>query len=315
MTKTERTPALSIVPSPMASIAVVERETGLGKDTLRVWERRYGFPAPERDAGGDRLYPREQVDRLRLIKRLMDMGHRPGKLLSMPPEQLAALTPRRQPGRATAAALATPDDGLAQMLDFIRNHDVPGYQQAMQQRLARHGLQRFIRDTLAPLTRAVGEAWERGSFEVYEEHLFSELTKRLLRQAIDGLPGARRPPRIVLTTLPDEPHALGLLMVEVLFALEGAECIPLGVGMPMIDIVRAAQAHRADVVALSFSSAFPHRQLVGLLRQLRQDLPAPVAIWAGGSGVARVAAMEGIELLNSLDDALSALARWRAARA
>ena len=32
------------------SIAAVERDTGLSKDTLRVWERRYGFPAPQRDA-------------------------------------------------------------------------------------------------------------------------------------------------------------------------------------------------------------------------------------------------------------------------
>jgi hypothetical protein len=33
-------------------IAAVERDTGLAKDTLRVWERRYGFPQPGRDANG-----------------------------------------------------------------------------------------------------------------------------------------------------------------------------------------------------------------------------------------------------------------------
>jgi DNA-binding transcriptional MerR regulator len=42
-----------------------------------MWERRYGFPVPERDANGERCYPPEQVERLRLIKRLMDAGHRP----------------------------------------------------------------------------------------------------------------------------------------------------------------------------------------------------------------------------------------------
>ena len=54
------------------TIANVEKETGLSKDTLRMWERRYGFPAPERDPGGDRVYPAAQVERLRLIKRLID---------------------------------------------------------------------------------------------------------------------------------------------------------------------------------------------------------------------------------------------------
>ena len=48
------------------SIAAVERETGLSKDTLRVWERRYGFPTPARDGKGERVYSSAQLERLRL---------------------------------------------------------------------------------------------------------------------------------------------------------------------------------------------------------------------------------------------------------
>jgi hypothetical protein len=35
----------TIMNKTLMNIAAVERETGLGKDTLRVWERRYGFPS------------------------------------------------------------------------------------------------------------------------------------------------------------------------------------------------------------------------------------------------------------------------------
>ena len=49
----------------MMSIAAVERDTGLSKDTLRIWEKRYGFPLPTRDTQGERCYPMEQVERLR----------------------------------------------------------------------------------------------------------------------------------------------------------------------------------------------------------------------------------------------------------
>ncbi len=79
------------------NIAAVERETGLSKDVLRMWERRYGFPLPERDGNGERLYPAAQLDRLRLIKRLMDQGHRPGKLIAASNEELAQLAPRLRP--------------------------------------------------------------------------------------------------------------------------------------------------------------------------------------------------------------------------
>ena len=65
------------------NISAVERETGLTKDTLRVWERRYGFPHPVRDDNGDRAYTTQQITKLRLIKRLLDQGHRPGKIIGL----------------------------------------------------------------------------------------------------------------------------------------------------------------------------------------------------------------------------------------
>ena len=297
---------------PSFSIAAVERETGLSKDVLRIWERRYGFPVPERDGKGERSYPAEQVERLRLIKRLMDQGHRPGKLVATPVEELSALASRR----AARAAASKDDNGtaieLAALLELIRQNDAAGFQQAMQQRLAREGLQRFVQGTIAPLSSLVGEEWENGNIAVFEEHLFTELTKRLLRQVIATMPGMRRSPRILLTSVPNEPHILGLLMVEALLALEGAECIPLGTERPLLETSRAAIAHRADVVALSFSSAFPQRQIPGVMEQLRKVLPRGMQLWAGGAGVQRLGGIEEVQLLSSLDDALKALADWRA---
>ena len=293
------------------NIAAVERETGLSKDVLRMWERRYGFPLPTRDANGDRCYPVDQVERLRLIKRLMDQGHRPGKLIGTAPDLLATLAPRRDPARETIAPVE--DAGLDGLIALIRQHDANGYQQAMQQRLAREGLKRFVQDTVATLTQLVGDAWQRGELAVFEEHLYSELTKRLLRHAIANLHGGQRHPRIVLTSVPNEPHMLGLLMAEALLSLEGADCIPLGTELPLLDIARAASAHGAEVVALSFSLAFPQRQIPEVLKRLRALLPAETALWAGGAGVSRSEPVDGVELLATLNDALNALAQMRGA--
>ena len=60
---------------------MVERDTGIGRDTLRVWERRYGFPRPVRNAKGERSYPEDPLRRLQRPRRLLDRGMRPGKLL------------------------------------------------------------------------------------------------------------------------------------------------------------------------------------------------------------------------------------------
>lgn len=294
------------------TISAVERDTGIGKETLRVWERRYGFPAPSRDAHGERLYPAAQVERLRQIKRLMDLGFRPGRLVGASDEELAALSapaPTDPAGTADGSPLTGPLDGI---LATVRAHDATALRQALAQAMMRQGLHGFVRETVAALNVAVGEAWMRGEIEVFEEHLYTEQMQAVLRQAIASLP---RPqpgrPRVLLTTVPEEQHVLGLLMAEALLTLEGAACTSLGTQTPLLDIRRAAEAQQADIVALSFSAAFPARQVGPLAAQLRALLPAPVALWIGGSGAERLAPSTGVRALPRLDDAVAALAEWR----
>ena len=292
---------------PKFTIAAVERDVGLSKDVLRVWERRYGFPVPDRDSNDERLYPAWQVLRLRLIKRLMDRGHRPGRLVTASVNELEVLAAS---SHGTTTDANSGSDELDKLFVLIRQHKAAAYLQAMQQRLARQGLRLFVQDTVAPLTVQVGLAWEQGRLQVFEEHLFTELTARVLRQAIATVPGGSEP-RVLLTTLPKEPHAMGLLMVEAVISLEGAQCISLGTQMPLLEIVDAVAAHQVDVVALSFSAAFPARQVPALLEQLRAALPGTTELWAGGAGVHKLAAPEGVVCMASLDNASAAVNGWR----
>ncbi len=290
------------------TIAAVEREVGLSKDVLRVWERRYGFPAPLRAANGERLYPPEQVRRLRLVKRLLDQGLRPGRVLGVDEEALEALAAGS--GAAPMAGDMPEPEGAAQLLACLRAHDAAGLYRALQQRLAQRGLASFVLDTIGPLAVRVGEEWARGAMEVFEEHLFTEVATRLLRQGILAVP-AGEGPVVLLTTVPEEAHGLGLLMGEAMLALHGARCINLGTQIPLTDIVRAADAYAVDVVALSFSSSFALRRIPPLLQQLRAALPPSVDLWAAGATASRLAPIEGIAVLGSMDDALAALDAFR----
>jgi methylmalonyl-CoA mutase cobalamin-binding subunit len=120
-------------------------------------------------------------------------------------------------------------------------------------------------------------------------------------------------PRVLLTTLPNEQHGLGLLMVEALLVPEGALCVSLGPQTPLDEIRRAALAHKADIVALSFSAAFPLRQATDGLANLRRHLPPGVALWAGGEMTRRVRkTLPGVTLVPDLAAAVAALRNWRA---
>jgi DNA-binding transcriptional MerR regulator/methylmalonyl-CoA mutase cobalamin-binding subunit len=305
-------PALHV----LCSISDVERDTGVPKETLRVWERRYDFPQPLRDQNGERLYPPDQVQRLRLVKRLLELGYRPGKIMHMGVDELAEL--------AAKSGAATPlpnghDPELRTCIELLKAHKMQLLRQRLVQAQLQLGLQRFVTELVAPLVTVVGEAWSAGELAVFEEHLFAELLQSVMRNAIfsasQQVGQADAAPRILLTTVPQERHGLGLLMAEALFALEGAACLSLGVQTPLADIVLAAQAQRADIVALSFSSGMSPRAAIENVGELQQRLGAGVQVWAGGSCAALARRQLGPQCVMDLHDIGGAVARWRAARA
>ena len=290
------------------SIAAVERETGISKDALRVWERRYGFPLPTRNAFGERVYPAAQVGRLRMIRRLIDQGMRPGRIFALPPGELQALAAGAPPAaRSTLHDLA---------LYLVKTHQTVELRRELGQAVVRDGLFRFLTDTAAPLAALVGEAWMRGEIEVFEEHLFTEQMQSVLRRAIAQVPTAGGAPKVLLSTLPGEQHGLGLLMAEAACALEGAQCVSLGIQTPVGELVAAARANAADVVALSFCGSYSAGAMREGVQVLRRDLPAGTALWCGGAGAARLRnPPAGVLVLNDLASIGGALLEWRSARA
>ncbi|CAD5373117.1 Cobalamin-binding protein [Rubrivivax sp. A210] len=296
------------------SIAAVERDTGLSKDTLRVWERRYGFPAPERDALGERAYPAEQVEKLRLVRRLLDGGHRPGGIVPLTLAQLRELARQSAEEAVDTSAAAPASEAVQELLALIRSHDAAGLRGALRGQLARLGVARFVAEVVSPLGVAVGEGWMHGQLEVFEEHLFTEATQNVLRQALAALPAvpADARPRVLLSTLPGEQHLLGLLMAELVLTLEGCTCISLGVQTPLWDIVRAAAACRADIVGLSFSGCMGPNPIFDGLTELRAKLPPRVRLWAGGTApVLFRRSVAGVDAFRSLDEVPQALRLWR----
>mgnify|MGYP001230607442 CR=1 FL=1 len=303
-------------PSLTLSIAAVERDTGLSKDTLRVWERRYGFPTPERDGSGERAYPLDQVERLRLIKRLLDVGHRPGRVVGLPADDLQQLADTAGSGAAPVSgpAQAADEAVIDDCLALIRQHDLIGLRTQLGRDLGRLGLPRFVQDRVVPLTRAIGDAWLRGHMQIFEEHACTEVLLTVVRGALAALP-APEPlagPRVLMSTLPGEPHALALHLAEAMLAVDGAACIPLGPQTPVWDLVLAAEAYRCDVLLLAFSGISGPGPVVDGLTELRSKLPRRVEIWVGGNApVLHRRPVDGVRAFEALHELPAALSDWR----
>ena len=299
-------------PPVSSTISDVERDTGVAKETLRVWERRYDFPQPLRDPNGERVYPIEQVHKLRLVKRLIDLGFRPGKVIKYSSDELQALSGKAT-GSANGAASMAPE--LQTYLELCKSHQMEALRRKLSQALLMMGLKSFVIELVAPLTTLVGEAWASGALATFEEHLYTESLTVVMRSAIFAMPQANAnntgAPRIMLTTLPQERHGLGLLMAEAMCVAEGAHCISLGVQTPLLDIVEAARVQRVDIIALSFSVAMNPRQALDGLAELYTRLNGSAELWAGGGNAALKRRRPSYVRVFSLADISTAIAEWR----
>ncbi len=311
--------------NPSHTIADVERDTGLSKDTLRVWERRYGFPDPARDALGERRYDNAQVLHLRHLRRLLDAGFRAGHVVPLPLAELLALPVAQDPapaaqGPQACASTQPATSHIGEWMAVLQQHDARGLRSCMEQYLLAHGLGRLVREGIAPMNVQVGQSWLAGNLAIFEEHLYAEVVQQVLRQALSQLAARRvpQPPRVLLTTVPGEPHGLGLLMAECEMALAGCDTLALGVQTPLAEIVAAARACKADVVALGFSAVLNPREVRAALAQLRAQLPAERALWSGGlCPTLKTKGRGGLKLpghrhLPQLDDIALAVGQWRA---
>jgi len=291
------------------SLAATEQASGLPREVLRKWEQRYGFPQPLRDARGQRMYLPADVQRLQLLKRLLNQGLRPGKLVPLPASDLQALLARTPLACANPLLARAVDDAVQALLACV---SPPAGALALRTFLERtvkaDGLALFVESYLPAFNQAIGAAWAEGQLGVYAEHHYTQTVRQLVLTALSALPASQAQPRVLLTTPPGELHSLGLLALQAALMLQGADCISLGTQTPVRDVVQAVLELGVGVVAVSASGSLRPDNLQRYLRELHSGLPPDCLIWAGGLGCAALAdaALEGLQVFQGSQDAVQA---------
>jgi methanogenic corrinoid protein MtbC1 len=287
------------------TIGAVARETGLSPDTLRVWQKRYGFPVPRRKPSGHRLYSEADVRRLRRISEALARGHRPGHVVRMTEPGLESLLV----SAARVATHAAPARAaLRPLLPLVKALDGDELTATLLAEAHALGPMEFVVRRVAPLVREVGEAWARGAIGVHHEHLFSERLGDVLRAV--RMPFERGDSRarrgVLFATLPDETHALGLQMAALVAAVSGAAPVILGTDTPVADVAAAARARKCAAVGVSVSISTGGPASRDRLAALRSALPASVLLFVGGLGARRSHPPGGCVIVEELD----AFAGW-----
>ena len=248
------------------NIAAVARRTGIGADTLRKWERRYGVLRPGRTSGGQRRYDERDVARVEWLRDRLGEGFRIG-------EAAALLESDRADAASSTAGLR---DAIVAAVRELDAHRLVGL---IEQSFTLYDVEAALEEIVAPALRLVGDRWRSGAECIAEEHLLSEVVLARLRSLL----GDRRPAlrgTAVLACVPGEQHEVGLLALAVLLQADGWLAIYLGADTPLDAAVTTANRADADLLCLSARDAETRARVESELA--RRPLPEKLVVVTGG---------------------------------
>lgn len=292
-------------------IRAVSLMTGVGIDTLRAWERRYGAVSPLRDERG-RMYTEADVRRIRMLRDAVSNGHAIGRVARLSDDQLEKLasppeTPRATPpvmqGRPGTVNAVDTDAIIAALERF----DASGVELELSRAAALLRAPELLRDVLVPVLTEVGERWHAGRARIAHEHLLSASVRNVLGSLLRLHAKSGVPDRLLFATPAGERHEFGTLGAALLAASGGLGAIYLGPDMPADDIVAVTTVVNLDVVVLGLTELGDAKRIEAEISQIAARLDPRIELWLGGRGAERVSRnLNGRALVLSTFEALEA---------
>jgi MerR family transcriptional regulator, light-induced transcriptional regulator len=259
------------------TLTQVSDVTGLTPELIRMWERRYGFPSPDRTAGGHRRYGRAEVEALHRAALLLRSGYRAGDAVAYARQPEGGIAPSVAAVNESAAWLArelvagTPSRALS----LLRGTELAiGFEPALEQRVL-------------PALRGIGDGWKTGELSVAQEHVATGIVLSWLGSVRATERFAAGRPKVLLATPAGEEHAVAVWALELLLARRGVLALALGSSVPQADLVREMKARRprALVFAMARSDG-----VTAVKAAAAAAAALGVTVFAGGPGAVRLPA-------------------------
>jgi DNA-binding transcriptional MerR regulator len=284
------------------SIKAVSKATGLTVETLRAWERRYAVVQPVRDPSGRRSYAAADIARLRLLRAATELGHPIGRIASLPGDELARLV---ADSGGVARGPARGDSYVARVIDAAEHSDPVGVEEVLTSAFALLSPSEVLNGVIVPLVKEIGDRWHRGALSIAQEHMVTDILRRLMITASRSFVRADNGPCLVLATLCGERHELGLLMCSWLAAARRYRTHYLGADCPPEEVARFTLDVEARAVLVSL--VMPENQVPVLqhLNDLALLLRGKAEVWVGGMAARSLApesVPRGCVILPSMPD-------------
>ncbi|MCB2203519.1 MerR family transcriptional regulator [bacterium] len=298
------------------AIRMAAKLAGLTPYVIRAWEKRYGVVQPSRSDSNRRLYSDEEVEHLRLLRRLTEEDYPIGSIAGMTVEELRALLEAEEhkshsgawEGERTASTLRD------KLIDCARRLDGVGMERLLVEGSVLLSHRALLEDVVVPLVQEIGRGWQEGSLRIVHEHVASAAVRNLLTNMLFDAQLPEDAPVLVVSTPQGQQHELGALIAANFAAMSGWDVTWLGPDLPATEIAASVREIHAEAVLLSIVYPPDDVHVQQELVQLAELLPAGVEIIVGGraaAGYGDTILRLGGTLLESFGDLWTTLDRLR----
>jgi DNA-binding transcriptional MerR regulator len=273
------------------TIGILSSRTGLSQHTIRAWERRYQALSPGRSGTNRRIYLEGDIERLSLLKAMVESGHGIGQVARLPTDQLRALGEANRSGvyLAEDSLDDIPGKHLAACRAALEGLDSERLEESLVRAGAVLGVAGLLENVVIPLLAKIEEGWLDGSIRISQEHMASAVLRSYLDQVRRSMPGAANAPRLIVTTPRDQHHEIGALIVAIVAAMQSWRVLYLGPNLPSKETAEGVRTSGANAIALSLVYPVDDPNLASELRELRDELGPKVPIVVGGRAAAHYA--------------------------
>jgi MerR family transcriptional regulator, light-induced transcriptional regulator len=232
-------------------IGAVAKMTGITTHTLRIWGRRYGL-TPARSPGGLRLFSDADVERLRLVRRLTDLGHGVREVIGLGVAELEKTL------RLHRAARGERDLTLERqrLLAAATSIDLPTLDAAFADLSREPDTIAVLRDVVAPILEDVCQRWDGGELKSIVERSLTSRIDALLRTLTRGMFTSGRP-TLVVATPPEERHEFGALLIVAIGAIRGWNAVYFGSRLSAEEVALGLRTLGASAAAISIVTEDP----------------------------------------------------------
>lgn len=296
----------------------VSKLTGLSKDVIRVWERRFGLLKPTRGANRYRNYSDEDVMMLRYLKEQLDGGASIGELAKLGREELVT----RARASAPRAAVVENMFGrlLRELVSTLNPLDRVTFERRLNGAVVVVPFDEALQGILLPLQEQVGQLWHDGQVNVALEHYVTNQIRQKIFSAMNQLPVVEFGATVVVACPPGEEHDMAALAVAYQCRVRGCRIYYLGANVPIAALVKLCSDVKPDLTILSFPVVRSEEKVTELIHALVQDVSPLSDVAVGGNGAVALRGqflsshIQVIEDFNDLDNRLDRLMRRPAVR-